>query len=174
VRVSYTAPGCDSYSDIVVRIAPSVSSTEEYNRSAGVLSNERFIVVNNQQRSFTYKVGASVNLGLEANYGKSPYTWNFQNLPAGLVASQDGKVSGQFDQIGYYSFSASANDANGNSADCYYTFNVQPASSAGTPCPTQPPTSSRCPTATCPSSTTSRRSKNSSCKPPTPSTPPSR
>lgn len=132
VRVFFTTPRCDSYRDIVVRVAHSVSSTEEFNRAAGVMASEKFIIVNNQQRSFTYKAGEKVNLSLQAVKGVSPYTWSFMNLPAGLVGTKDGKVTGVLGEVGYYSFSASANDADGRSADCYYTFNVQPEGAVGT------------------------------------------
>ena len=126
VRVSFTTANCNSYQDIVVRIASSISSTEQFNRSAGVMSSDKFIVVNNQQRSFTYKSGDQVNLALQAAQGASPYTWSYMNLPTGLVGSNDGKVTGSLSDSGYYSFSASANDAKGQTADCYYTFNIQP------------------------------------------------
>lgn len=52
------------------------------------------------------------------------------NLPSGLVGSKDGKISGILNDVGYYSFSASANDADGRTADCYYTFNIQPQGAA--------------------------------------------
>lgn len=96
------------------------------------MASEKFIIVNNQQRSFTYKAGEKVNLSLQAVKGVSPYTWSFMNLPAGLVGTKDGKVTGVLGEVGYYSFSASANDADGRSADCYYTFNVQPEGAVGT------------------------------------------
>lgn len=172
VRVFFSAPGCDSSRDIVVRVAHSVSSTEEFNRAAGVMASERFIVVNSQQRSFTYTVGSSINLGLEASHGKAPYTWNFLNLPAGLKGDKDGKVTGNFNAEGYYSFSASANDAEGNTADCYYTFNIQPA--GGKNLFIQSPTSSKSRTATSRFSTTSLRWKNNSFRLLTLSTLPSR
>jgi len=95
------------------------------------MASERFIIVNNEQRSFTYQAGEKVNLALQAVKGVSPYTWSFMNLPAGLVGTKDGKVSGVLNDAGYYSFSASANDAEGSSADCYYTFNIQPQGTAG-------------------------------------------
>ena len=96
------------------------------------MASERFIVVNSAKRTFTYKAGEQINIQLEAAKGKSPYTWNYLNLPSGLVGTKDGKVHGHFSQIGYYSFSASANDAAGSTADCYYTFNVQPETAVGT------------------------------------------
>ena len=132
VRVFFTTSGCDQYRDIVVRVAQSVSSTQGYNRAAGVMGVERFIVVNSQKRTFTYKVGDQISLGLEASQGIAPYAWNYVNLPNGLVGTKEGKVSGLFEETGYYSFSASANDAEGNVADGYYTFNIQPTSSVGT------------------------------------------
>ena len=132
VRVYFTTPGCDNYRDIVVRVAPSVSSTEEFNRAAGVMASERFIVVNSAKRSFTYKSGEKINIELQAAQGKAPYTWNYLNLPSGLVGTKDGKVQGFFSEVGYYSFSASANDAAGSTADCFYTFNIQPENAVGT------------------------------------------
>ena len=47
VSVRFTAPGCDETRDIVIRIAHSVSSTEGFDRGAGVMAANRFIVVNN-------------------------------------------------------------------------------------------------------------------------------
>ena len=138
MRVYFTTPGCSEYRDIVVRVAHSVSSTEGYNRAAGIMAAERFIVVNNEKRTFTYKVGEKINLSLEAAQGQAPYAWTYLNLPAGLVGTKDGKITGVLDATGYYSFSASANDAEGNSADCYYTFNVQPTNVICTYCVIQP------------------------------------
>ena len=57
VRVHFSGVGCDEYRDIVFRIADSVSSTEGFDRKSGVMSADRFIVVNSAERSFTYKVG---------------------------------------------------------------------------------------------------------------------
>ena len=94
------------------------------------MSAEKFIVVNNQKRTFTYTVGNPISISLEAAKGKAPYAWSYLSLPTGLTGTKDGKVTGVLDSIGYYSFSATANDAEGNSADCYYTFNVQPANIA--------------------------------------------
>ena len=96
------------------------------------MASERFIVVNNEKRTFTYKAGAKVNLELQASKGKAPYAWTYLNLPSGLVGTKEGKVYGAFEEVGYYSFSASANDAEGNTADCYYTFNIQPENAVGT------------------------------------------
>jgi len=67
-----------------------------------------------------------VNVALQAAKGKSPYTWSFVNLPSGLVADKSGKISGTIQNEGYYSFNAICNDADGQSADAYYTFNIQP------------------------------------------------
>lgn len=131
VRVHFTAPGCSEYRDIVIRIAESVSSTQGFDQGSGILGVDRFIIVNSANKSFTYKVGENINLALQAQNGKAPYTWNFVKLPAGLVGTNDGKVSGVFGEPGYYSFSASANDASGSTADCYYTFNVQPQTVVG-------------------------------------------
>jgi hypothetical protein len=68
-----------------------------------------------------------VNLALQAENGKNPYTWSFVNLPSGLVGDKSGKISGIFQNEGYYSFNAICNDASGQSADGYYTFNIQPS-----------------------------------------------
>jgi len=113
VRVYYTGPGCDDHKDIVIRIVDSVSSIEGFDRGSGVMAVDKFIVVNSANRSFTYKVLDPINLDLQAQYGKAPYTWNFLNLPAGLEGNKNGRISGSFKEEGYYSFSASANDANG-------------------------------------------------------------
>ena len=96
------------------------------------MSADRFIIVNSEKRSFVYKTGDKVQIELKATHGQSPYAWSYLNLPAGLVGTKDGKVHGLFNEVGYYSFSASANDADGNTADCYYTFNIQPANAVGT------------------------------------------
>jgi hypothetical protein len=111
--------------DIVIRVAPSVSSTEHINSEAGVTSVNQFIVLN-ERSSLTYSAGDKINFSLQAKNGKSPYTWSYVNLPSQLVGDKDGNVSGSFDQEGYYSFSASANDNSGSNADSYFTFNVQP------------------------------------------------
>lgn len=125
-KVYFSGPGCAESRDIVIRIANSVSSTQGYDQGSGILGVDKFIVVNSADRSFTYTVGQPINLVLSAEHGKAPYTWNFLKLPAGLSSSKDGRISGSFSETGYYSFSASANDASGSTADCYYTFNVQP------------------------------------------------
>lgn len=132
--VRFSAPGCSDSRDIVIRIAESVSSTQGFDQGSGVLGVDRFIIVNPSNRSFTYKVGEPIKLSLSAEHGKAPYTWNFLKLPSGLQATKEGYISGAFSEIGYYSFSASANDASGSTADCYYTFNIQPTTVVGTTC----------------------------------------
>jgi hypothetical protein len=103
-----------------------VSSVFGVDKSSGVLAVDRFIVVN-QSSSLVYKAGNKVNLALQAANGKSPYTWSYVNLPAGLVGDKSGKITGVVQNEGYYSFNAVCNDATGQSADVYYTFNVQPS-----------------------------------------------
>jgi hypothetical protein len=112
--------------NIVIRVAPSVSSTEHINTEAGVTAINQFIVVSSSSNALTYTVGSNINIGLQAKDGKAPYTWTYNNLPAQLVGDRNGKISGSFDREGYYSFSASACDNAGAIADSYYTFNIQP------------------------------------------------
>ena len=52
------------------------------------MANERFIVVNNEKRTFTYKTGDKINLDLKASKGKAPYAWTYLNLPSGLVGTK--------------------------------------------------------------------------------------
>ena len=75
---------------------------------------------------------------MKAAKGVAPYAWTYLNLPDGLVGTKEGKVYGHFDKVGYYSFSASANDAKGSNADCYYTFNIQPTTAVSTVSSIQP------------------------------------
>jgi len=110
----------------VIRVAGSVSSTLGIDKASGIQAVDRFIVVN-QSSSLVYKVGNKVNLALQAANGKSPYTWSFVNLPSGLAGDKTGKISGIIQNEGYYSFNAICNDATGESADVYYTFNIQPS-----------------------------------------------
>lgn len=130
VKVNFKASHHDDCGsrNIVIRVAPSVSSTEHINTEAGVTSVNQFIVVSSSSNALTYAVGNSINLNLQAKNGKAPYTWTYNNLPAQLVADKEGKISGLFDQEGYYSFSASACDSAGAIADSYFTINVQPTS----------------------------------------------
>ena len=127
INVCFRSENASGTRNIVVRIAPSVSSTEQIKSEAGVLAVNQFIVVNSNN-SFTYAVGDMVDLNLHAQDGKAPYTWTYNNLPAQLVGGKDGSISGTFNQEGYYSFSASACDSAGAIADSYYTFNIQPPS----------------------------------------------
>lgn len=126
ITVHYTAPGCDAANQVVIRVANSVASTTGVNSAAGVQANAQFIVVN-VNSSLVYRAGQNINLNLGADHGKAPYTWSFSNLPSGLVGDKSGKISGALSQNGYYSFNAVANDCDGQSADAYYTLNVQPA-----------------------------------------------
>lgn len=50
-------------------------------------------------------------------------------MPSCLAGDASGLISGVFEQEGYYSFSASANDNSGSIADSYFTFNIQPKGS---------------------------------------------
>lgn len=111
----------------MIRVAPSVGSTEHINSEAGVTSVNQFIVVNSN-KTLTYLVGDQVNFNLDAQNGKAPYTWSYVNLPSQLNGDKSGRIIGSFNQEGYYSFSASANDGSGSNADSYFTFNVQPKS----------------------------------------------
>jgi hypothetical protein len=77
--------------DIVIRVAPSVGSTERLNTEAGVTSVNQFIVVKSNS-SFTYAVGDDIKLSLEAKNGKNPYTWSYVNLPAQLVGDKAGSI----------------------------------------------------------------------------------
>ncbi len=113
----------------MIRVAGSVSSVYGTDKSGGLLAVNRFIVVN-QSSSLVYKVGNKVNLNLQAANGKAPYTWSFVNLPSGLAGDKIGKITGTIQNEGYYSFNAICNDATGQSADVYYTFNVQPSTLA--------------------------------------------
>jgi hypothetical protein len=63
---------------------------------------------------------------LQAINGKEPYTWNYINLPYKLSGNESGIVYGSIDQEGYYTFSASASDSLGATADSYFTLNIQP------------------------------------------------
>jgi hypothetical protein len=76
--------------------------------------------------SLVYKVGNKVNVNLQAANGKTPYTWSFVNLPSGLAGDINGKITGTLQNEGYYSFNAICNDVTGQSADVYYTLNIQP------------------------------------------------
>lgn len=80
----------------------------------------------NNASSLVYKVGNKVNVNLQAVNGKTPYTWSFVNLPAGLTGDKTGRITGVIQNEGYYSFNAICNDVTGQSADVYYTLNVQP------------------------------------------------
>lgn len=111
-----------------IRIAASVSHVEKTPTRAGVTAVNDFIVVNPRE-SLTYIVGDKINLGLKTEHGKNPLKWNFLNLPAELIGQEDGVIRGIFEKEGYYSFSATANDAEGHFADCYFTLNVQPKES---------------------------------------------
>lgn len=158
----------------MVRVAPSVSSTERLNTEAGVLAVNQFIVVSSNN-SFTYAVGNKVNLNLQAKAGKAPYTWTYNNLPAQLVGGKDGIISGIFDQEGYYSFSASACDNLGAIADSYFTFNVQPTAVVKSKLLfTQAPSCWKFLTETSPSDTISNRSRANNWPPLTLYLPPSR
>jgi hypothetical protein len=174
VKVCFKSKEESGFRNIVVRVAPSVSSTGRINTEAGVLAVNQFIVVSSNN-SFTYAVGNKVNLNLQARAGKAPYTWTYNNLPAQLVGGKDGIISGIFDQEGYYSFSASACDSAGAIADSYFTFNVQPTTAVtSNPLFIQAPSCWKCPTETSPSDTTSSRSAPNSWQLPMPCLPPSR
>lgn len=129
VRVCFKSRHDSGTRDIVVRVAPSVSSTERIKTEAGLLALNQFIVVSSNS-TFTYAVGDKVGFNLQAKDGKAPYTWTYNNLPAELVGDKDGIISGIFNREGYYSFSASACDSLGAIADSYYTINVQPVTAA--------------------------------------------
>lgn len=111
--------------NIVFRIAPSVSSTQKINTKDGVTAVNQFIVVNNNNQ-YTFLVGDKIDFSIQAQNGKGPYKWSYNNLPSSLSASADGKITGLFSTEGYYSFSASACDSLGSIADSYFTVNVQP------------------------------------------------
>ncbi len=174
VKVCFKSEHESGSRNIVVRVAPSVSSTANINTEAGVLSVNQFIVVSSNN-SFTYAVGNKVNLNLQAKAGKAPYTWTYNNLPGQLIGGKDGIISGIFDQEGYYSFSASACDSEGAIADSYFTFNVQPVTAVkSNPLLIQPLFFLKSPTETSPSDMTSSKFSPSSWPPLTPFSLPSR
>jgi hypothetical protein len=111
--------------NIVFRVAPSVSSTQKVNAKAGVTAVNQFIVVNSNNQ-YTFLVGDKIDFSIQAQNGKAPYKWSYNNLPSSISASEDGRITGLFSAEGCYSFSASACDSDGSIADSYFTFNVQP------------------------------------------------
>jgi len=50
--------------NIVIRVAPSVSSTQKINSEAGITGVNQFIVLSSSNNSFVYTVGRKVNLSL--------------------------------------------------------------------------------------------------------------
>ena len=133
-----------------------------------------FIVVNKKE-SLTWIVGDKIDFALKTEHGKAPFKWDFVNLPEQLIAGSDGIIRGVFEQEGYYSFSASVSDAEGNAADSFFTFNVQPkALLPSIVFSMQTPLSLRSPTAMSPSDTTSSKLLSSKLPAATLSSQPSR
>jgi hypothetical protein len=124
IKVWFASKGVKECKVLSIRVSASVSLIQKTTPEAITAVND-FIVVNPRE-SLTYLVGDKIDLSLRTEHGKGPFKWNYLNLPAELTAGADGIIRGVFEKEGYYSFEASATDAEGHFADCYFTFNVQP------------------------------------------------
>ena len=124
IKVWFASKGVKECKVLSIRVSSSVSLIQKTTPEAITAVND-FIVVN-PKASMTWVVGDKIDLNLKTEHGKAPFKWNFLNLPAELTAGVDGVIRGVFEKEGYYSFEASATDADGLFADCYFTFNVQP------------------------------------------------
>lgn len=111
VQVTISTASIRISRQVVLRIAPNLQATSE----AEVLAS-RGLIIEALQDNYLFTVGQSVQVSLNAKQGVSPYTWNFLNLPDGLVHDGKGRLSGKFNQEGYYTFTASCSDSQGSVA----------------------------------------------------------
>jgi len=120
--VSYT-DGTTSGSDkVVISVTASPNTAASASQSAAV----NLLVIQVALDTWIYRSGDAINIQLTSQNGVSPITWNYKNLPAGLSADNNGKISGAISDAGLYSFSASCGDSKGLKAESYYTLNIQP------------------------------------------------
>jgi len=120
--VTYT-DGTTSGSDkVVISVTASPNTAASASQSAAV----NLLVIQVALDTWIYRSGDAINIQLTSQNGVSPITWNYKNLPAGLTADNNGKISGAISDSGLYSFSASCGDSKGLKAESYYTLNIQP------------------------------------------------
>ena len=124
IKVWFASKGVKECKVLSIRVSPSISLIQKTTPEAITAVND-FIVVNGREH-LTWIVGDKIDFALKTEHGKGPYTWDFLNLPKELTAGADGVIRGVFEKEGYYSFEASATDAEGHFAETYLTFNVQP------------------------------------------------
>ena len=124
IKVWFASKGVKMCKDLTIRVSSSVSLIQKTSAESVTAVND-FIVVG-PRRSLTYIVGDKISLNLGTEHGKAPFKWDFMNLPDALNANSDGIIRGVFEQEGYYSFSATVSDADGNLADSFFTINIQP------------------------------------------------
>ena len=123
IKVWFASKGVKECKVLSIRVSPSVSLIQKTTPEAITAVND-FIVTN--RKSLTWIVGDKIDFALHAEHGKAPFLWDYMNLPKQLTAGADGIIKGVFEEEGYYSFEATATDADGNFAEAYLTFNVQP------------------------------------------------
>lgn len=124
ISVAYASGNVSGSTDVVVRITQSAYTAKSQAQSERVVL-EIFSTLSNG--GFVFTVNSVVNIQLSTSNAKAPVTWDYQNLPSGLSGDASGKISGKVGVAGYYTLSCSASDNQGNSAQSYYTLNVQPS-----------------------------------------------
>jgi len=113
--------------EVIIRITPSLQSDSTF-ESAVITQTVRTAdgILINYPATLVYQVGTVIQFQLEAQNGKSPLLWRYNNLPSGIFGDQSGLVKGTFINSGYYSFSASCSDSLGATAEAFLTWNIQP------------------------------------------------
>jgi hypothetical protein len=152
ITVTYTDGNTTQSVKVVVSVANGPNTPASQAQSQAVVN----LIVQTVASSWIYRVGSKISIQLNSANGVAPITWNYKNLPSGLSGDNSGLVQGSVHDNGLYTFSASVGDSKGQTAEAYYTLNVQP----GTLIKSisvfiQPTTSSMFPSTVTPLSTTS-------------------
>lgn len=123
ITINYSDNGTNSGSTVaVINIADSPNTAASKAQAQAVAN----LIIQAAADTWIYRSGDAISIQLNGNNAVAPVTWNYKNLPAGLTGDNKGLIKGAISADGSYSFSASCGDAKGQSAQSFYTLNVQP------------------------------------------------
>lgn len=120
--VKYSQDSSSGSEQVVISITDSPNTVASAAQNKAVVS----LIIETALNTWIYRSGQSISIQLSAQGGVAPITWNYKNLPSGLVGDNSGNIKGAIKDVGLYSFSASCGDAKGLKAESFYTLNIQP------------------------------------------------
>ncbi len=120
--IKYAEAGNAGREEVVISITDSPNTAASAAQSKAIVG----LIVKTVLDTWVYRTGQTILIQLESSGGVSPITWNYKNLPAGLSGDRKGAITGSIKDTGLYSFSASCGDSKGQTAESFFTLNIQP------------------------------------------------